>query len=209
MEDAEGHRLADQIAEAARAQDGQHEPYLARIRRATARLGPYNVAPDDLRGALLAVEDHARIDLNVPTSSSRKTAAMSKVAVKRLIGWYLRYVGDQTTLLGHAMVRLGSGLVEHTERLEETTGTLAADVAALSARVDRLEQGPGGRRGSTRSSPRSPLTTPSETTSCRLAPPSARQASNRISGPRTSRQLCSTKPVTSRPTRWRGPHLRM
>jgi hypothetical protein len=144
MDSAEGHRVADEIADAARAHDGQHEPYLAKIRRATARLGSSDVASEDLRGALLAVEDHARIDLDVPTVSTRKVAAMTKAVVKRLIGWYVRYIGDQMTLLGHALVRLGSGLVEHTERLEETTDALAADVAALSARVDRLEQGPDG-----------------------------------------------------------------
>jgi hypothetical protein len=144
MDSAEQHQLADEIADATRRHSGQHEPYLAKIRRATARMGSRDVAADDLRAALLVVEDHASIDLDVPTASSRKAVALTKVAVKRLIGWYLRYVGDQATLLGQAMVRLGSGLVEHTERLEHTTGTLAADVAALSARVERLEQETGG-----------------------------------------------------------------
>jgi hypothetical protein len=142
MDSADGQQLAAEIATAARRLDRHHEPYLARIRRATSRLGYSEVAEDDLRGALLVVEDHARIDLDVPTASRRRVGTMAKRGIKRLLGWYLRYVGDQVTLLGHALVRLGSAVIEHTERLEETTGSLAAEVAALSARVDELEKGP-------------------------------------------------------------------
>ncbi len=144
MDAARQHRLADEIADAARRHGGQHEGYVAKIRRATARLGSSDVASNDLWGALLVVENHARIDVDVPTASTRKAVAVTKLGVKRLVGWYVRYVGDQVTLFGQAIVRLGSGLVEQTERLEETTGTLAADMAALSARVDRLEQETGG-----------------------------------------------------------------
>jgi hypothetical protein len=142
MDSADGQELAAEIASAARRFDGQHELYLAKIRRATSRLTSSEVANDDLRGALLVVEDHARIDLDVPITSGRRAGGLAKWCIKRLIRWYLWYVGDQVTLLGHALVRLGSGVIEHTERLEEATGTLAAEVASLTARVDELEQGP-------------------------------------------------------------------
>jgi hypothetical protein len=144
MESTDGHYLVEEIAEAARQHNQLDDDYLAKIRRLTAQLASSDLAPNDLRGALLAVEDHARIDLDVPTGSRRKAATFVKLFVKRLTAWYLGYIGDQITLLGQAIVRMGTALVDHTERLEHTTATLADDVATLAARVERLERGSSG-----------------------------------------------------------------
>ena len=141
MEGATEPDLAAEIAEAARWRDGDDPAYLAKIRRATRRLAVSDDEADDARAALLAIEDAVRIDVDEPTISRRREAAIVKLAIKRLTAWYLRYVGDQITLLGQAIVRFGTAVVNRTDRLEEAAAALRDDMAALTARVERLERG--------------------------------------------------------------------
>jgi hypothetical protein len=141
MESASGPDFADEIAERARQHEQDDPTYLARIRRSTRRLAASDDAPDDAWAALLAIEDSARIDVDVPTASRRRDATLLKLAVKRLTAWYLGYVGDQVTLLGQAMIRYGTAMVTRTDRLDETAAALRDDVAALTARVEHLERG--------------------------------------------------------------------
>jgi hypothetical protein len=145
MDSTFGYQLANDIAEAVHRHEHRDEPYLATVRLATARLGALDLQPDDVHGALLGVEDCARIDLDVPTASRRRAESAVKGSVKRLTGWYLRYLGDQVTLLGLALVRFGTSVALRTDQLEEATGRLSGDLRALTARVDRLEAGPSGR----------------------------------------------------------------
>lgn len=114
--------------------------YLDHIRRATARLSVRAGAAADARAALADVEQASRIDVDVPTASAVRAKAVAKDAAKRLVGWYLNYLGQQVTVLGQAAVRLGGVLVERTEELQAASDRLRADVDALSARVDRLER---------------------------------------------------------------------
>jgi hypothetical protein len=139
MSDGRGQQLTDEIAAAARASAPTAPDYLDRIRRATARLAVRDGPPDDARMALLAVVDHTHIDVDVPTGSRRRGARLFKLSVKRLTGWYLRYLGQQVTLLGQAIVRFGTALTERTERLEEVARSLQDEVGSLKSRVDRLE----------------------------------------------------------------------
>ena len=140
MESAFGPNLADEIAEQARLHEQDDPTYLTRLRRATERLAASDETSDDAGAALLAIEDAARIDVDVPTTSRRREGTLLKVAVKRLTAWYLGYVGDQVTLLGQAMVRYGTAMVNRTDRLDRAAATLRDDVTALSARVERLER---------------------------------------------------------------------
>jgi hypothetical protein len=144
MNGASKNRLFDEIAQVAR-QRGAGSAYVDRVRRATARLAARETAEDDVRSALLAVEDHLTIDIDVPTASRYKIGALLKYAIKRFTIWYVRYVGNQVTTLGQAIARLGAALVQRTESLEQTTGDLEKKVQSLEVRVEHLERGTDGR----------------------------------------------------------------
>jgi hypothetical protein len=118
--------------------------FLDRVREAAGRLGLRDLDSTDARAALLAVEDLALIDLDVPTASRLPLVPIVKKAVKRLVGWYLSYFGRQLSAFGQAVTHLGGILIDRTERVEATTGVLQADVARLSDRVTDLEQRASG-----------------------------------------------------------------
>lgn len=128
-----------QITGAARERSGEQADYLAEIRARLARLATPELACADARGALASIERHAGIDPDPPMVSRRLRARVSRTAFRRLTGWDLRYLGAQVTALGHAIVRFGTTMVDHTENLEATTLRLNGEVAALSARLERLE----------------------------------------------------------------------
>ena len=119
--------------------------FLDRVREAAGRLGLHDLDTTDARAALLAVEDLAVIDLDVPTASRLPLVPIVKKAVKRLVGWYLFYFGRQISAFGQAVTHLGGILIDRTDRLEATTGALQADVTRLSDRVTVLEDRAAGR----------------------------------------------------------------
>jgi hypothetical protein len=119
--------------------------YLGQVRAAAFRLGRRG-SDDGVADAVADVEDAATIDVDIPTVSHRPAVRLIKRTVKSLVGWYLRYLAEQTTVLGQATARLGTALAERADRMEGTTTGLAAEVARLRARVDELE----GREGSGR-----------------------------------------------------------
>ncbi len=120
---------------------GRRAPdYVEQVRRAAGRLAMRPVRPGDVPTSLLAVEDAADIDVDVPTRASRPGVRVVKVVMKRLVGWQLRYLGGQLGVLGEAVVRLGHALADRSEMLEEQTAQIHRDVAALDARLARLEE---------------------------------------------------------------------
>lgn len=109
--------------------------YVARVRAATARLTAVEVAPDDIRSALAVLEQHLPIDVEVPVSASQPAMALLKKVVRKLTIFYMRYTGQQVTLMGQAVVRWGEAVSERVERAE---GRLA-EIDSLRERVERLE----------------------------------------------------------------------
>src|SRR5579871_1681259 len=128
--------VVQDIESAARAVRGDGE--LDRIRAATARLGATDIDPDDPRAALALLESQVEVDVDVPTASRMVGVAFVKRAIKRLVGWYLRYIGHQVTLAGQAMVRLGTTLVDRTESLERSVAANSRAIEELDARLARL-----------------------------------------------------------------------
>ncbi len=129
--------VVQDIESAARAVRGDGE--LDRIRAATARLGATDIDPDDPRAALALLESQVEVDVDVPTASRMVGVAFVKRAIKRLVGWYLGYIGHQVTLAGQAMVRLGTTLVDRTESLERSVAANSRAIEELDARLARLE----------------------------------------------------------------------
>ncbi len=107
--------------------------YVERARSAAARLSSPDVAADDVRHALLVVEHHAMVDVEVPTAAALAPVGIVKRVLKRLLLWWFRYVGQQVTALGQATTRLGNALAERVDRLDE-------DVSDLRRRVEQLER---------------------------------------------------------------------
>ncbi|MDQ1395027.1 MAG: hypothetical protein QOG64_286 [Acidimicrobiaceae bacterium] len=109
--------------------------YVTRVRAATARLTAVEVAADDMRSALAVLEQHLPIDVDVPVSSSQPAMALLKKIVRKLTIFYMRYTGQQVTLMGQAAVRWGEAV---TQRVERAEGRLA-EIDHLRERIERLE----------------------------------------------------------------------
>lgn len=126
--------------------------YLERARTAASRLAARAGRAGGLRGSLSEVEALAQVDCDVPTVSRRRSVRLAKVLVKRMVGWCLRYLGDQQSAFAEAVARLGGELVEQVEGLETGSAALRAELRQLAERLARLEAGPtaGGetRKGS-------------------------------------------------------------
>lgn len=130
---------ADEIAEAARAREatpGFPAALVAKVRASTARLGATAVRPDDIRHAAVLVERAAAIDAQVPTVSRAAPLGYAKLVIKKAIFFYMRFLADQISLLGHASARMGFSVADRTDALDE-------EVASLRARVEELERRAG------------------------------------------------------------------
>ena len=128
--------LAAEIAEAAAARAAEPDfpaPAIRRIRAAAGRLAATEFRPDDLRHAALLLERQATIDLQVPTASRVPGVSLVKRSLKKLMIWYLRYLGHQISSFGQATARFGVTVANRVDELE-------AEVADLRERVARLEE---------------------------------------------------------------------
>lgn len=128
--------LAAEIAEAAaaRAADpGFPTQQVSRIRAAASRLAASEFRPDDLRHAALLLERQATIDLQVPTASRVPGVSVLKRSLKKLMIWYLRYLGHQISSFGQATARFGVTVANRVDGLE-------SELAELRERVARLEE---------------------------------------------------------------------
>ncbi len=79
-------------------------------------------AASNLAAHLRALDDAADIDIAPPTESSRRAGRGVKVAVHRLVGWYVGHLGGQLRQLGVATaraVRATSGRIDELERRVE------------------------------------------------------------------------------------------
>lgn len=145
---ASGAAMADAPSDPPGTDTGPAEPslqgadaaYLAQIRGGLARIarrsGPEG---NDVAAALDDLSDAATIDVEVPTASNRRAGRAAKQGVKTVTKWYLRYLAQQTTVLGQAAARAATVLAGRVEALEDRTGGLADEVVRLRARIERLE----------------------------------------------------------------------
>ena len=135
---AEGARLA--------AEAGFPAAYLARVRTAAARMSVTEGGRDDVRSAALLLEQQAVVDTEVPVASRTRPQRLLKLVIRKLIGWYVRFLGHQVSLMGQAAARFGLVVADRLDELEAEQSAeraaLAAEVAALSARVAELEARP-------------------------------------------------------------------
>ena len=138
--------LTDELsAEAARLAAGPGFPaaYLARVRTAAARLSVAAGGRDDVRSAALLLEQQAVIDTVVPVASRTRPQRLVKAVIRKTIGWYVRFLGHQVSLLGQSAARFGLVVADRFDQLEADQGAeraaLVAEIEALKARVAELE----------------------------------------------------------------------
>ena len=93
----------------------------------------------DVPGALALVAQEARIDVDAPLRTRRRGAKAAKLVIKRMTAWYLKYLGDQVSDLGQAMVHLGQALSEQVDGVKGEVEDLRDRVARLEA--DARERG--------------------------------------------------------------------
>jgi hypothetical protein len=132
--------LADEIAEAAReraASDDFPSSRLERIRAAAGRLAASEFRPDDLRHGALLLERQATIDLEVPTASRVPGVSLVKRVIKKVIIWYLRFLGHQISAFGQATARFGVTVANRVDALDGDVADLRSRVEALEERIER------------------------------------------------------------------------
>ena len=141
--------LADDVradAERIAAEPGFPAAYLARVRTAAARLSVTEGGRDDVRSAALLLEQQAVIDADVPVASRTRPQRLLKLVIRKLIGWYVRFLGHQVSLLGQAAARFGLTVADRLDQFEAERGAeraaVVAEIDALKARVAELEARP-------------------------------------------------------------------
>ena len=82
------------------------------------------------------MERQATIDLQVPTASRVPGVSLVKRSLKKLMIWYLRFLGHQISAFGQATARFGVTVANRVDALD-------ADVAELRTRVEALERQAG------------------------------------------------------------------
>jgi hypothetical protein len=138
--------VATEIVAAARAREEVADfpgEYVERVRVATAALGLVDAAAGGVRHAALLLEAQSAIDTNVPVAGTTRSRRLVKQGAKRLIGWYVRYLGDQVSVLGRSAARLGLAVADRMEHLDaeaaRSRAETQAELEALRARVAELE----------------------------------------------------------------------
>jgi len=132
---AEAERLA--------AEPGFPADYLARVRTAAQRMAVTEGGQDDARTAALLLEQQALIDVDPPVAARTLPQRLVKIVVRKLVGWYVHFIGHQVGLLGQATARFALIVAERLDQVEAAQGAeraaMAAEIAALQARVAELE----------------------------------------------------------------------
>ena len=141
--------VTDEVrAEAERLAAGAGFPaaYVARVKAAAGRLAVTEGGRDDVRSAALLLEQQAVIDVEAPVASRTLPQRLVKQMVRKLVGWYVRFLGHQVGILGQATGRFALAAAERLDRLEATQSAereaMAAQIGALEARVAELEARP-------------------------------------------------------------------
>ena len=119
---------------------------IAAIAAAAQRRRTTSGPSGDLLRAVGQVEVHVGIDLDVPVDSRIPAVRYVKLVIKKLMTWYLRFIGYQISALGHSVASLGQAVAERVETIETDTVEARKELAQLKRRVAALEErlGTGG-----------------------------------------------------------------
>lgn len=118
-----------------------------------ARFAPVDALEADFEQVMTRAEQATFIDVIAPVESTRPVVPYFKKVVRKVIGWYLRYVAQQTTGFAHAITRAVRLLAERVDLLEQASPVVtesqaapwAEDLSAWTALVVEKTQGVPGR----------------------------------------------------------------
>ena len=120
----------------ARRASGDFPPDLEReLDLAFARFSPASASGNDLDALLQAAEKASFMDADPPTGSRMPAVGALKKTERKLLGWYFRYVTQQTTAFGGVVIALLRLLGRRVERLEVVTGAGSDDVLAAARKA--------------------------------------------------------------------------
>ena len=143
-----------------RRESGEIPPDLEReLDLVFARFAPVHALEADFEQVLTRAEQGTFIDTIAPVESSRPVVPIFKKVVRKIVGWYMRYLAQQTSAFAHAITRAVRLLGERVEALEHTSPLAAAQAAATAAPpppadlshwtsliVEELKSAPAGTR---------------------------------------------------------------
>lgn len=113
----------------ARRASGDFPPGLERDLDAIfARFAPAVTGGDDLASALDAAERASFVDVDVPTESRIAAVGPVKRVLRKLVGWYLRYLAQQMSAFATSSVAALRHLARRVEDLESATPGASARV---------------------------------------------------------------------------------
>ena len=138
--------VVDQIAAEARRLEeagSVERSFIERARAVRSRMGVIELRPGDLHSALSLLEQYVTVDADVSTASNHAVFGVVKRLLKKTFAFYARYLGQQVTLLGEAVVQFGTTVSQRVEQLDGKLDSTQESLAELEARVRRLEDGPG------------------------------------------------------------------
>jgi hypothetical protein len=98
-----------------------------------ARFAPPAAVGNDLDAVLDRAERAAFIDVDVPTASNRPGVPVVKQTLRKAMAWYLRYVAQQVSAMGGALVRADRILAARIATLEASVPGANPNVAAEQA----------------------------------------------------------------------------
>jgi hypothetical protein len=104
---------------------------------AFARLAPPGAVGGDLGLQLARAERAAFVDVDVPVASALPGASFAKRAIRKAVRWYLRYLAEQVTALGGAVVRALRVLDDRLAAVEQGRAPVPPRVASELALVER------------------------------------------------------------------------
>jgi hypothetical protein len=98
-----------------------------------AQFAPRQVSLDDLGDLMAKVEEASFLDSDAPTSSQRQGGTVVKKTIARGVGWYVRYLAQNTTVFASTVSRILRLLDAKIEVVNETVFRQPAHVAATAA----------------------------------------------------------------------------
>jgi len=121
-----------------RRQAGDFPPGIEReLDEIFAQFAPKKVSLDDLSDLMAKAEEASFLDSEAPTSSFRKGGAIIKKGIARGVGWYVRYLAQNTTVFASTVSRIMRLLDAKIEVINETVFREPARVAGAAASATR------------------------------------------------------------------------
>ena len=103
-----------------------------------ARFAPAAAVGGDLTAVVERAERASFVDVDVPTESNTPGVSIVKRVLKMLVGWYLRYLSQQTSAFASTVVRGLRIVSDRLDALEDASGASGR----VREELDRVEPGP-------------------------------------------------------------------